>query len=66
MEARAQRRVPLKWFAETVRAGRDPESDPSSLANNLIVMRILEAARRSASSGRTVPLSELTRANGGR
>ena len=47
-DAKAERRVPLRWFAATIRDGRDPADDPSSLANNLIVMRILEAARRSA------------------
>jgi scyllo-inositol 2-dehydrogenase (NADP+) len=34
------------------------ETDRSSLANNLIVVRILEAARRSARSGRTVTLQD--------
>ena len=57
--AKAERRVPLGWFATTVRAGRDPVEDPSSLANNLITMQILEAARRSAAEGRTIKLSEL-------
>jgi predicted dehydrogenase len=56
--AKAERRVPLQWFATTIRAGRDPVDDPSSLANNLIVMQILDAARRSAAEGRTIPLSE--------
>jgi predicted dehydrogenase len=58
-DAKAERRVPLRWFAATIRDGRDPVNDPSSLANNLIVMRILEAARRSAAEGRTIPLSEI-------
>jgi predicted dehydrogenase len=58
-DAGEERRVPLSWFAATVRAGRDPTDDPSSLANNLIVMRILEAARRSASEGRAIPLAEI-------
>ncbi len=58
-DAQAPRRVPLSWFATTIRAGRDPVDDPSSLANNLIVMRILEAARRSAAEGRTIPLAEI-------
>ncbi len=58
-EAKSPRRVPLTWFAATIRAGRDPIEDPSSLANNLIVMRILEAARRSAAENRTIPLSEI-------
>jgi predicted dehydrogenase len=58
-EAKAEPRVPLSWFAATIRGGRDPVEDPSSLANNLIVMRILEAARRSAATGRTIPLTEI-------
>jgi predicted dehydrogenase len=57
--ARGDAPEPLRWFAEAIRAGRDPVEDPSSLANNLIVMRILEAARRSAAEGRTVPLAEI-------
>lgn len=57
--ANAERRVPLRWFAETIRAGRDPVDDPSSLANNLIVMRILEAARRSSVEHRAIPLAEI-------
>jgi predicted dehydrogenase len=59
-DAGVPRRVPLSWFAATIRAGRDPVEDPGSLANNLIVMRILEAARRSASEGRAVRLAEIT------
>jgi len=58
-EAKAERRVPLRWFADVVRQGRDPVDDPSSLANNLIVMRILDAARRSAAEGRSIPLAEV-------
>lgn len=57
--ASAAPRVPLEWFAQTIRAGRDPVDDPSSLANNLIAMKILEAARRSAAEHRSVPLSEI-------
>lgn len=34
------------------------EYDPSSLANNMIVMEILDAARRSAREGRTIELSK--------
>ncbi|HVU33434.1 MAG TPA: Gfo/Idh/MocA family oxidoreductase [Opitutaceae bacterium] len=47
-------RSPLAWFAATIRAGRDPVDDPSSLANNLIVMRVLDAARRSAAEHRAI------------
>ncbi|MES2692819.1 MAG: Gfo/Idh/MocA family oxidoreductase [Verrucomicrobiota bacterium] len=57
-QAKPERRVPLRWFAETIRTGQDPVDDPSSLANNLITMKILDAARRSAKEGRTIPLSE--------
>jgi predicted dehydrogenase len=59
-ESTTARRVPLEWFAEVVRAGRDPVDDPSSLANNLVTMRILEAARRSVQEGRRISLAELT------
>jgi predicted dehydrogenase len=58
-EAKAERRVPLSWFAEVVRRGRDPIEDPSSLENNLIVMKILEAARRSAAEHRAIALAEI-------
>jgi predicted dehydrogenase len=58
-EAKAERRVPLSWFASTIRAGRDPIEDPSSLVNNLIVMKILEAARRSAAEGRAIRIAEI-------
>jgi len=34
-----------------------PDLDPSSLANAVIVARILEAARRSAAIGQTVNLA---------
>ena len=37
----------------TVKAG---EYDPSSLSNNMIVMEILEAAKRSARLGQTIKL----------
>lgn len=57
-KAKAERREPLPWFAATIRAGKDPVDDPSSLANNLITMKILDAARRSASEGRAVPLAD--------
>ncbi len=52
-------RRPLQWFAETLRAGRDPVDDPSSLANNLLVVQVMEAARRSAAEHRSVALSEI-------
>jgi hypothetical protein len=58
-EAQVERRVPLTWFAATIRAGRDPVDDPSSLENNLIVMKILEAARRSAAEGRAIKIAEI-------
>lgn len=57
--AKSPRRNPHAWLAAAVRAGRDPTEDPSSLANNLVVMRILEVARRSAAEGRTIPLAEI-------
>jgi len=59
-EATTPRRDSQRWYANTIRSGRDPITDPSSLANNLIVTKILEAARRSAHEGRTITLSEIT------
>jgi len=35
------------------------EYDPSSLANNMIVMEILDAARTSAREGRTIALPKV-------
>lgn len=52
-------RVPLEWFAQVIRAGRDPVDDPSSLANNLITMKILEAARLSAAQHRAITLADM-------
>ncbi|HEY3757878.1 MAG TPA: Gfo/Idh/MocA family oxidoreductase [Opitutaceae bacterium] len=56
--AKSAPRSPLLWFAEAIRDRRDPVDDPASLANNLIVMKILDAARLSAAEHRTVQLSE--------
>ena len=46
---------PLRYFAAVVRGAVEP-SGPSSLRNNLIVTEILEAAGRSAATGRTIRL----------
>jgi predicted dehydrogenase len=46
----------LSYFAAVVRGARKP-SGLSSLANNLVVTEILDAARRSAASGATVKLT---------
>jgi len=46
---------PLRYFAAVVRGEVRP-SGPSALRNNLIVTEILEAAGRSAATGRTVRL----------
>ncbi|PAX07172.1 Gfo/Idh/MocA family protein [Sphingomonas lenta] len=48
---------PFAFLADVIR-GRAavPDDDPSSLANALVVARILDAARRSAATGRTVRL----------
>ena len=46
-----------QYLAAVVRGShRVPDGDPSSLANNVMVVRILDAARRSAKEGRTVTL----------
>ncbi|MDG3003615.1 Gfo/Idh/MocA family protein [Paludisphaera mucosa] len=46
----------LRYFAAVVRGEVKP-SGPSSLGNNLIVVEILDAARRSAATGRTMRLT---------
>jgi len=46
---------PISYLAAVVR-GRVSPSGPSSLENNLIVSEILDAARRSAETGRTIVL----------
>jgi predicted dehydrogenase len=48
---------PFAWFAAVVRENIKPEAyDLSSLENNMVVMEILEAARQSAKSGKTIKL----------
>ncbi len=47
----------FQFLAAVVRGSyRIADTDPSSLANNVTVVRILDAARRSAATGRTVRL----------
>ncbi len=51
---------PFALLFKVVREGyKLPSYDPSSLENNLLVMQVLEAARLSAVSGKTVVWSEL-------
>lgn len=47
---------PFVYLAAVVRGDQSPEGSLSSLDNNLIVMEILEAARKSAQSGKWVKL----------
>ena len=48
---------PFSWFKALIERKFAPDGfDPSSLANNMVVMEILDAARRSAREGRTVKL----------
>jgi hypothetical protein len=47
---------PLNYFSAVVHGSVDPDSDLSSLKTNLIVTEILDAARRSAQSGKTIEL----------
>ena len=56
---------PLSYLTAVVR-GRVRPSGPSSLENNLIVNEILEAASRSAATGRTIELPLSPEGNGGR
>jgi glucose-fructose oxidoreductase len=49
----------LHYLAAVVRGQLDPDHDLTSLDTNLIVMQILDAARQSARTGRTIPLHPL-------
>jgi glucose-fructose oxidoreductase len=49
----------LHYLAAVVRGQLDPDHDLSSLDTNLVVMQILDAARQSARTGKTVPLHPL-------
>jgi predicted dehydrogenase len=50
---------PFSYFKALIERRIVPgEHDPSSLANNMIVMEILDAARQSAREGRTIPLAK--------
>jgi predicted dehydrogenase len=46
----------ISYLADVLSGKTDPGNDLSSLANNLIVVRILEAASLSAKTGRKIPL----------
>jgi len=48
----------LSYLAAVLRKQIQPGNDLSSLENNLIVVRILEAARQSAKEGRKIPFPE--------
>lgn len=48
---------PFAYFAAVVRGQVDPTGSLWSLENNLIVVEILDAARRSAKSGKTIRLA---------
>ena len=47
---------PFRYLTAVVRQEIKPAQDLSSLANNMIVVEILDAARRSAQSGKTIML----------
>ena len=49
---------PFAYLAAVVRDEVDPAGSPSSLAVNLVVMEILDAALRSAREGRAVRLGD--------
>lgn len=44
----------LVYLSDVLSGKVKPENDPSSLSNNLIVVKILEAARKSAAEGRRI------------
>lgn len=49
----------LHYLAAVVREQLDPDHDPTSLDTNVIVMQILDAARQSVRTGKTVALHPL-------
>jgi len=49
----------LDYLAAVLRGRIDPDGDLSSLKTNVVVMQILDAARRSAQTGRTITLAPL-------
>ena len=48
----------LQYLTAVIKGGKHPGQDLSSLDNNIIVVKILEAAKRSASEGRRVIFSK--------
>jgi glucose-fructose oxidoreductase len=49
----------LHYLAAVVRGDLDPDHDLTSLDTNVVVMQILDAARESARTGKTVTLRPL-------
>ena len=49
----------LDYLAAVLRGQIKPDGDLSSLDTNMVVMQILDAARQSAQTGRTVPIERL-------
>ncbi len=49
----------LDYLVGVLRGGIQPKGDPSSLETNLIVVQILDAARKSAQTGKTIVLEKL-------
>jgi predicted dehydrogenase len=49
----------LGYLVAVLRSGRTPQGDLSALDTNMVVMQILDAARRSAEEGRTISLEPL-------
>jgi len=51
----------LDYLVGVLRGKIKPDGDPSSLETNMVVMQILDAARRSAETGRAVSVTKLPR-----
>ncbi|MGO8791020.1 MAG: Gfo/Idh/MocA family protein [Terriglobia bacterium] len=49
----------LDYLAAVLHAHIEPDGDLNSFDTNMVVMQILDAARRSAQTGRTIPLTPL-------
>ena len=57
----AARRNSLDYLAAVLRGEIKPDGDLSSLETNMVVMQILDAARASAKSGRTITVQPLSK-----
>jgi hypothetical protein len=50
---------PIAYLVNVIRSGVEPKGDLTALDTNVIVMQILDAARTSARTGKTIQLKTL-------